>query len=252
VVTKNLFMNYTEWESYFQQNQVHFKDIDFTMPDELTEDEKAIIYTSLQQFQRGENSEGKHLFAYAKTNPDPAYLRCISLFIREEQSHARVLGTYMDMHTIKRIKNHWVDGVFRWLRKSGGLENTIRVLLTAEIISKVYYVALHEATGSALLKKICKQILKDEDQHIAFQCHTLCPSYKRKSSLGKFFARSWHFILMVGTISVVWLHHSKVLKKGGFSSKDFFNTTLHFFFEAEAIIKRNEMPIMTGKKIASV
>lgn len=168
-------MNYTEWEIYFQQNQVHFRDIDFTAPDELGPDERSIIYSSLQQFQRGENSEGKHLFAFAKTNPDPAYLRCIGLFIREEQSHARVLGAFMDKHNITRIKNHWVDGVFRWLRKSAGLENTIRVLLTAEIISKIYYVGLCKTTGSSLLKKICNQILKDEDQHIAFQCDTLNP-----------------------------------------------------------------------------
>src|SRR5258706_2208578 len=184
-------MNYTEWENYFQQNQVHFRDIDFTVPDELSAEEKSIIYSSLQQFQRGENSEGKHLFAFAKKNPDPAYLRCISLFIREEQSHARVLGAFMDKHDIPRIKNHWVDGVFRWLRKSAGLENTIRVLLTAEIISKVYYVALLNATGSLLLKKICTQILKDEDQHIAFQCDTLNPFYRKKNYIEKFFVRSW-------------------------------------------------------------
>jgi len=244
-------MNYKDWEIYFQQNQVHFRDIDFSMPDQLTENEKTIIYTSVQQFQRGENSEGKHLFAYAKKNPDPAYLRCISLFIREEQAHARVLGSFLDKHHIKRIKSHWVDGVFRWLRKSGGLENTIRILLTAEIISKVYYVALREATGSSLLQKICKQILKDEDQHIAFQCDTLRHFYQRKNSISKFFTRNWHFILMVGTISVVWLHHSKVFKKAGFNLKGFFTMTLQVFFEAESAIKRNELPVITEKKIAS-
>lgn len=244
-------MNYTEWEIYFQQNQTHFRDIDFRAPDELTAKEKTIIYSSLQQFQRGENSEGKHLFAFAKNNPDPAYLRCISLFIREEQSHARVLGVFMDKHTITRIKNHWVDGVFRWLRKLAGLENTIRVLLTAEIISKVYYVGLYNATNSSLLKKICSQILKDEDQHIAFQCDTLSPFYKKKTFIGKFFVRSWHFVLMTGTILVVWLHHRKVLKKGEYSFLKFFKSTLQVFFESEATIKRKDLPVITEKKILS-
>jgi len=244
-------MNYTEWESYFQQNHVHFSDIDFTGPDELTPEEKAIIYSSVQQFQRGENSEGKHLFAFAKSDPDPAYLRCISLFIREEQSHARVLGAFMDKHDITRIKKHWVDGVFRWLRKSAGLENTIRVLLTAEIISKVYYVALHNATGSLLLKKICTQILKDEDQHIAFQCDTLNPFYQRKSFINKFFTRSWHFILMTGTILVVWFHHRKVLKTGEYKFKNFISSALNVFFEAEASIKRKELSMIKKKVISA-
>jgi len=250
MVIKNNFMNYTEWEDFFKQNQVHFRDIDFAAPDELSGDEKAIIHSSLQQFQRGENSEGKHLFAFAKTNPDPAYLRCISLFIREEQTHARVLGIFMDKHNIPRIKKHWVDGVFRFLRKSAGLENTIRVLLTAEIISKVYYVALRNATGSSLLKQICTQILKDEDQHIAFQCDTLNPFYRQKSFIGKLFTRTWHFTLMTGTILVVWLHHQKVLKKGGYRFRTFFYSTLKVFFDAESDIKRKEFRI-TKKKMVS-
>src|SRR5690242_19382147 len=107
-------MNYTEWENHFKQNQSHFRDIDFSGPDQLAPEEKLLITSSLQQFQRGENSEGKHLFAFAKRIEDPAYLRCISLFIREEQTHARVLAMFMARHGIARIKKHWVDSVFRW------------------------------------------------------------------------------------------------------------------------------------------
>lgn len=244
-------MNYTEWENYFQQNQVHFRDIDMTVPDEMPEEEKSLIYSSLQQFQRGENSEGKHLFAFAKKNPDPAYLGCISLFIREEQSHARVLGMFMDKHCIPRIKKHWVDGIFRLLRKSAGLENSIRVLLTAEIIAKVYYVALYNATGSPLLKKICRQILKDEDQHIAFQCFTLSLFYKRQSFISKGLTRSWHFILMTGTILVVWWHHKKVFQAGGFYFRKFFLSTLRVFFEAESAVKNKEA-LMVKERMVSL
>jgi hypothetical protein len=233
-------MNYTDWKNYFLLNQSHFKDIDFSADDILTEEEKSLIYISLQQFQRGENSEGKHLFSFAKRNPDPEYLPCISLFIREEQSHARVLGTYMEKHHIKKIKSHWVDGVFRWLRKIANLENTIRVLLTAEIIAKVYYKALHNATQSQLLQKICRQILRDEDQHIAFQCFTLQPFYKHKSIWRKLVVRTWHLTLMTGTIAVVWWHHKKVLRKGGYSFIGFLSDTLDVFFEVQRTIRNNE------------
>jgi hypothetical protein len=236
-------MTYTEWENHFRQNQSHFRDIDMTTPDELTEKEKSIIYTSLQQFQRGEYSEGKHLFSFAKKNPDPAFLRCISLFIREEQTHARVLGAFMEKHDIPAIEKHWVDGVLRLLRQTG-LENTIRVMLTAEIIAKVYYVALADVTNSLLLKKLCQQILKDEDQHIAFHCFTLSSFYKRKSLLGKLLVRSWHFVLMTGTALVVWWHHNKVFKSGGFSFGKFLSSTFHIFHEAESAIRNKETSLL--------
>lgn len=243
-------MNYTAWKEYFLRNQSHFKDIDFSGDDILSEKERSTVYASLQQFQRGENSEGKHLFSFAKKNPDPEYLPCISLFIREEQSHARVLGAYMDKHHIPKIKNHWVDGVFRWLRKLTNLENTIRVLLTAEIIAKVYYRALHDATNSVLLQKICRQILQDEDQHIAFQCFTLRPFYQRKALWRKAIVRACHFILMMGTIVVVWWYHKKVFHKARYSFMHFFSDTFAVFIEAQKSIGKKEF---TGvqKKLAS-
>jgi hypothetical protein len=243
-------MNYTDWKNYFLQNQSHFKELDFSGADELTGEERLAIYSSLQQFQKGENSEGKHLFAFAKNNPDPEYLPCISLFIREEQSHARVLGLFMEKHDIPKIRKHWVDGVFRWLRKSAGLENTIRILLTAELIAKIYYKALHRATQSPVLQKICSQILKDEDQHIAFQCFTLKPFYKRKSVVRKLITRSWHFILMTGTIVVVWWHHKKVLKNGGYRFFQFFTETLTVYFDAERSIRDKQLAIIK-KNIAT-
>ena len=166
-------MSYHYWKEYFESNQTHFEDIDWRMEDRLDAHEKKLIALSIQQFQRGESSEGKHLFAYAKTVPDPLYLECIRLFICEEQMHARVLAKFMNRYFIPCIKEHWVDGVFRKLRKLAGIENSIMILLIAEIISKVYYAALKKATGSVLLQKICSQVLKDEDQHINFQCHTL-------------------------------------------------------------------------------
>ncbi|MEJ0105829.1 MAG: hypothetical protein WDO19_26205 [Bacteroidota bacterium] len=229
-------MTYQHWKRYFEDNRSHFSDINWQEEDNLKDDEKELVSSSLQQFQRGENSEGKHLFAYAKTFPDPVYLECIRLFICEEQMHAKVLGSYMDKYSIPRIKGHWVDGVFRWLRKLAGIENTIAILLTAEIISKVYYAALKRATGSSILQKICGQILKDEDQHIAFQCFTLRFFYRGRSLAGRLLIRTLQFILMNGTIAIVWLYHNRVLKKGGHSLVTFWQTVLQVYFDCDAII----------------
>jgi hypothetical protein len=229
-------MDYSYWKTYFESNKSHFADINLNEADDLSTAEKELISSSIQQFQKGESSEGKHLFAYAKTFPDPGYMACIRLFIREEQMHAKVLGNYMDRYSIPQIKNHWVDSVFRELRKLTGIENTITVLLVAEIISKVYYAALQKATGSSLLQQICKQVLKDEDQHIAFQCYTLGFFYNKKSFFGKFLIRTLQFILMNGTIAVVWFYHKRVLRKGGYSFVKFWKAVLQVYFDCEAVI----------------
>jgi hypothetical protein len=230
-------MDYSFWKEYFESNQGHFKDIDWEGPDGLTDNEAEFIYKSIRQFQHGENSEGRHLFQFAKKLNNEAYLQCIRFFIKEEQMHAAVLGKFMARYRIRKIKSHWIDIVFRRLRKLAGLENSILVLLTAEIISKIYYEALGNVTRSALLQKICTQILRDEDQHIAFQCYTLGLLHSRKNLLSGFLTRSWHLVLMTGTLLIVWLYHGKVLRKGGFYFSRFFLQTMLLFLNTDERIK---------------
>jgi len=234
-------MSFANWKEYFVSNKIHFSDIDWTQEEKLTHREKKIITTSLQQFQKGENSEGKHFFNFARAFPDLLYPECIKLFIAEEQTHALVLGKFMDKHGIQRIRKHWVDGVFRWIRKFSGLENSVIVLVTAEIIAKVYYKALMNCTLSVLLRKICVQILKDEDQHIIFQCYALSYFHKKKNPTRKFFTRRWHLVLMIGTILIVWVYHGKVLRTGGYNFSKFFFETITIFFEAEKIVKNEKI-----------
>src|SRR5688572_5958907 len=244
-------MEFKDWKEYFLQNQNHFVDINIEDHDQISAEERAIISTSLQQFQRGESSEGRHLFAFAKEFADPEYLACIKLFIREEQRHAAVLASFMKKFQIPLIKAHWVDQVFRWLRKTGGVQNTVNILLIAEIIAKVYYRALHNATDSALLKKICLQILSDEEEHIRFQCDLLKICHSRQSRLTNFLIRNLQLFLMTGTALVVWWHHRRVLKPGGYYFGKYFFETLLIFFEAEQIIKGRKSLFKKRKMIAA-
>jgi len=240
-------MQFNEWKEYFLQNRKHFSDIDFDKEDQLTEEERKAIFSSIQQFQIGENSEGKHLYSFAKRFPDPVYLECIRIFIPEEQMHAKVLGRFMNKHDIPVIKSHWTDSVFRWLRKLAGIENTVRVLLVAEIIAKVYYKALRQATGSELLNKICTQILIDEEQHILFQCDALRSLHHQKNFFHRFVVRAWQRVLMIGTIVVVWRYHMKVLQKGGYYFGRFFLENLLIYSEAERIIMKKEMQFVNKR-----
>ncbi|MET0463720.1 MAG: ferritin-like domain-containing protein [Chitinophagaceae bacterium] len=233
-------MIFKRWKEYYEQNRNHFAHIDLDRPDELTAEERAVIASSLQQFQRGEHSEGKHLYAFAQQFGDQDYLDCIRLFIPEEQRHAMVLAAYMKRKGIPLLRGHWVDNVFRWLRQLSGIENTVRVLLVAEIIAKVYYQALFNATSSGLLKDICKQILKDEDQHILFQCDALRQFQRKRSKSGRLFFSLSQAILMTGTAVVVWWHHRKVLYRGGYDFRQFFKRTLAVFTETNTYINQRD------------
>ena len=78
--------------------------------------------------------------------------------------------------------------MFRWLRHRAGLELSIAVLVTAEIIAKVYYAALRQATTSVVLVRLCDQILYDELRHVRFQCERLAILRARRSRLGVWLA----------------------------------------------------------------
>ena len=91
------------------------------------------------------------------------------------------LGQFLDREGIPRLKHHWVDEVFRKLRRFSGLEFSISVLIVAEVVSSVYYKALKFATKSRILQQICNQILWDEKHHLQFQASALRAIAENKS-----------------------------------------------------------------------
>src|SRR5258707_11570327 len=120
-------MKFSLWYQYFQSNRNHFDYLDWGNKELLAGEEKEVITSSVQQFQRGEYSEGKHFLQFAKRMKDESYIETVKIFIKEEQDHAAILGKFMDIHAIKKLGSDWVDNTFRWLRKLAGLEGTITV-----------------------------------------------------------------------------------------------------------------------------
>lgn len=100
--------------------------------------------------------------------------QCAKLDAGEEQRHARDLARFLRQNSIPTIKTTFADRVFRNLRHLfASLQISIAVLITAEIIAKVYYAALKEATNSTVLRTLCDQILQDEVKHVEFQAEQL-------------------------------------------------------------------------------
>jgi hypothetical protein len=149
-------------------------------------------------------------------------VRAIRSLIAEETRHAGDLGRLMDLNGIDRIQRGWTDSVFRRLRNVvGTLEISIAVLVTAEIIAKVYYAALREATDSIVLRAICDQILRDEYQHVEFQTEQLAILRMNRNAVLLWATLTLHRILMAGTVIVVAWSHRRTLTRGGYSARRF-------------------------------
>lgn len=210
-----------EWVEYFRSNAASLMAIPWECGGAITDDQREAIATSIAEFQLGESSEGKHFKgfarAYAQCTGDFSYVPALGAFIAEENRHARDLGRFMDLAGIARASRSWPDVVFRWLRKRAGLELSITVLVTAEIIAEVYYAALREATDSPVLRRLCDQILRDEVKHVQFQCERLAILRRRRRPWIVALQQSAHRLFLTGTILVVWRQHGRALRAGHWS-----------------------------------
>lgn len=208
------------WVEYFRSNAAAVRPFPWTAGPGLSDAERQTIGASIAEFQLGESSEGAHLLRFGRLHAaetgDADYLAALRLFLAEEHRHAADLGRFMDRAGLPRARRTWVDTVFRALRRRSGLERSIVLLLTAEIVATVYYRALRDATKSALLRVLCEQILNDEATHVEFQAQRLAILRRGRGRVPQAAARALHWSLLASTCLVVWLRHRRVLRAGGF------------------------------------
>jgi hypothetical protein len=208
-----------DWCAYFTNNAATLLPIPWERGAEVTPEELRVIAESVQIFQIGESSEGRHLLDraqdYAARANDPDYVEAVKLFIREEQRHGRDLGRFLTLASVPLLKKAFTDNVFRWLRHRAGLEVSIAVVLVAEAIANVYYAALHGATQSQALRTLCQQILRDEVAHVSFQSERLAILRRHRSRLYVWIANGLHRFLFGGTLVVVWWKHGPTMRAGG-------------------------------------
>ena len=218
-----------EWVEHFKRSLSRPDIVDAASPNPLTPEEVDAIATSVAEFQLGESSEGRNLisaaYRYAKASGDYDYVCALRLFIAEENRHAQELGRFLDCAGIPRVGASWPDTVFRFLRRGAGLELSIVVLVTAEIIAKVYYAALRDATGSAVLRQLCEQILRDERHHVIFQSQRVALLRASRSSLSVAVRVALHRFLLAGTCVVVWRKHGRAMRAGGMRFVRFWRAT---------------------------
>jgi hypothetical protein len=202
-----------QWAAYYHRNADRLLPLPWRRGAELTEAEREAVAASLQDFQLGESSEGRHLLRraerYAERTDDPEYLEAMHLFVREEQRHARTLGRFLHLAGIEPLRRSRLDTVFRLLRRLAGLALSITVLLIAETIGKVYYRALRRATGSVLLRRICDQLLRDEVRHMRFHAERLAIVRRGRARWRVWLAHTGHRLLFAGACLLLYTLYTK-------------------------------------------
>ncbi len=218
------------WLNHFEYHAQHPRCVPSGLTDLLTSGERQLIAASIATFQLGEQSEGAALLAatqrFALAHDMPALVRIMGFFIREEQRHAALLRDFMVDHGIALKSRDWTDGVFRVARRLAGLELYLHVLISAELIGKVYYRALETATGCQRLTVLCRMLVCDELAHVGFESQLLLALQARRPAAQRAVLRLAHRAFFTGTAGVVWLTHRAVLRRAGYDARSFLRSCL--------------------------
>jgi hypothetical protein len=213
------------WCEHFQRNADRQRVIPWEDLATLTDEQRRILLPSLQDFQLGESSEGRHgrarAAAYAIRIGDPHYAEAVRLFFAEENRHASYLARYLRRHGVELIGRSWTDFIFRRVRRLMGLELLLTVLLTAELIGEVYYRAIRAATECPALRAICAQLLRDERMHVRFHVQRFrLLRWKRWWTRTMLQDGLW-WCFFAATCVAVWMKHGRALRLGGYGFRRF-------------------------------
>ena len=233
---------YEPWRRHFLQNRGRAHALPWMDPALLTAKERRVVSRAIQQFQLGEFARGRGLKRRAAAHPvlgaDSDWLPALQLFIAEEQEHSHILGRFLDREGIPRLAAHWLDGVFRRLRKLAGLELCAAVLVTAETLAIPFYQALRDATHSPLLRAICVRILCDEAAHLRFQALTLGLIRRPLGKGAKKIRFIGHAVLFEGTALLLWQQHCRVFRAAGWNFRRFWHEARLEFVRLNRLVRQ--------------
>jgi DNA-binding FadR family transcriptional regulator len=223
-----------DWLRYFKSNAAE-PSLPWRDPYRLTASEHAAAAGSIRQFQLGESGKGRRLLdqaaRFAAERGEPEYWEALRLFVKEEQRHSRMLGRFLELHGIRPLDRHWVNGAFRGIRGLAGLELRMRVLATAEVLAMPFYLALREATASPLLRAICDRILEEEAMHLRFQAFTFRLFQSARPAILRCLTWVANRMLLAGTEAVLWREHRAVFRAAGYSRKRLADEASRWFAE---------------------
>ena len=239
-----------EWRRTFAHNRTAPRPIPWHEPVRWTPEARRDLVPSVQEFQLGEQSEGRYLrrcaARYAAASGDADYPAAMELFIGEEARHAAELARLLTSAGETLKAQTATDTAFRLARKLGlgdGLEVCLRVLVTAETVATHYYAALRDATGCPVTVALCAQILRDEAAHVRFHAERLARFQAERGAPSRAAVRGAHRALMAGTAAVVWAGcHRRVLRRAGLSFRGFAAACLGTLERRVLSVERTPLP----------
>jgi len=233
------------WRAHFEYHATRRCVMPAGSPDDLTPWERRLIADSIATFQLGEQSEGRSLLnavhAYEQARNAAPLARIVELLIGEEQHHAALLGAFMEQHGIQRKHRDWTDRVFRCMRRVGGFELHMAVLMAAELIGKVYYRALEAATGCTQLQTLCRMLVADELAHVGFESDLLRAMHARRPAAIRAVITTIYRTFFASASLVVWLTHRRVLRAAGYRMVTFLracDAQYRFYLESPPVTQR--------------
>ncbi len=215
-----------QWHEHYLRSAASRLSVPWERGAELSARERDAVGKSLQAWQVGETSDGRHLLAaarrYAERQGDSHFLEAVRLFIREEQRHGAELGRFLDLAGIPRIGRDWGDTLFRAFRYClPSMEIWVTLVIMVETLALLFYRAVRDATGSKVLRKVCGQILRDEVHHIRFQYERLAILHRRRPALLLRITYRLHHVLFAGIALAVWAGHHRAFEAGGFDFRNY-------------------------------
>jgi hypothetical protein len=210
-----------EWLAHFRANAERPRPIPWIRGAGVSLAELAAVARSLQAWQLGETSDGRHLRAaavrYAERFADPGYVAAVDLFIGEEQRHGELLGRFLDLAGVGRVTADWGDRLFRAARYClTDMEAWTTPVVMVETLALVYYNAVRRATGSAVLRAVCGQILADEVPHLRFQCERLATLFRGRPRWALGLTMLGQRLCFLVIVLLVWVGHRRALRAGGY------------------------------------
>lgn len=222
----------SRWLEYFQKNREERPKI--RLAGDLTVDAalRLPLIRSLQRFQIGETGEGKHLRKFARRMQDADYEQCIDLFIKEEQSHARILAEMIGALDGTLLTWHWTDLAFIALRRMLGLRTEIFILLIAEIIGKCFYMQCARNLADDRLANAFSLIAVDEIAHLEFHCDFLRTQFGDSPRAMRYVIYWGWATLFYAACLVFIFDHTRTLSQLGSPGTSFMNDCTKTFQRA--------------------
>lgn len=216
---------FARWHAHFHHRRS--RPLPAVHPPALPTAVHAAVLRSLTIFQLGESGEGRIAHQVDRTALPPIdadYRAALKLFVAEEGRHARILGRMVRAMGGRTLQATWTEGLFRHGRRLMGIRLKLLVLLAAEVVAVVFYGALADHLPASGLTAALREIIADEDHHLAFHVDFFRRAAPTRAHRLVFHATWWAVAL--AACAVVAADHRATLGALGVSATDLARTCL--------------------------